>query len=74
MTEPAFIARFFLLGGGLLAVTGLVLWLALPLKLSFPPFLVTALLSLAYGIFCLERARPRTHPVRKRNVVRKGKK
>jgi len=74
MPEPAFIARLFLIGGGVLAVTGLILWLALPLKLSFPPFLITALLSMAYGIFCLERGRPRSPSLKKRNVAKRGKK
>jgi len=72
MPEHAFIARLFLIGGGVLALTGLILWLALPLKLSFPPFLITALLAMAYGIFCLERGRPAA--MKKRNVVKRGKK
>jgi hypothetical protein len=56
-------ARWFLLGGGALAVLSLVLWLALPVQLSFPPFLLTALLALAYSAYCFRQGR----------VVKRGK-
>jgi len=55
MQPRFFIVRLFLLGGGLLAVLGLVLWFALPIKLTLPPFLPTALLALAYGLICLKQ-------------------
>lgn len=49
------IVRLFLLGGGLLAILGFVLWFVLPIKLTFPPFLPTALLALIYGLICLKQ-------------------
>jgi hypothetical protein len=59
MRSRLFIIRLFLLGGSLLAVFGFVLWLVLPIKLTFPPFLPTALLAMAYGLICLKQ-RPQT--------------
>ena len=53
MPAPLFIARLFLIGGGLLAVIGLILWFALPIPSMFPPYLVTASLALGYGAACL---------------------
>ena len=50
-------ARLFLMGGGLLAVVGLVLWVALPIPSMFPPYLATALLALGYGAACRWRGR-----------------
>ena len=55
-------ARWFLMGGGALAVISLVLWLALPVSLAFPPYLVTALLALAYGTFCFKQGRSGKKP------------
>jgi hypothetical protein len=52
MPERLFMARLFLIGGGMLAVFGLILWLALPIPSMFPPYLVTALLALGYGGAC----------------------
>ena len=52
-------ARWFLIGGGALAVISLVLWWELPIAMSFPPYLMTALLALGYGAFCLRSNRPR---------------
>ena len=57
MSERHFIARWFLLGGAFLAVAGMVLWFALPIRSMFPPYLVTALLALGYGEFCRKRER-----------------
>jgi len=57
MLERLSMARLFLMGGGLLAVIGLILWFALPIPSMFPPYLVTALLALAYGVACLWRGR-----------------
>jgi hypothetical protein len=45
-------ARLFLMGGGLLAVIGLILWFALPIPSRFPPYLATALAALGYGAAC----------------------
>ncbi len=56
------IARFFLLGGGALFFVGLVLWWALPIFLSLPPYLITALLALAYGFFCRKKSGPPAVP------------
>jgi len=53
MSERLFMARLFLIGGALLAAAGLILWFTLPISPMFPPFLVTALLALGYGAFCL---------------------
>jgi len=58
MPARPLMARWFLIGGGALALAGLVLWLALPIQSAFPPFLPTALLALAYGAACLWRGRP----------------
>jgi len=52
MPEHLFMARLFLLGGGLLAVIGLILWFALPIPSMFPPYLATTLLALGYGVAC----------------------
>jgi len=49
MPERSFLARWFLVGGAALAVLGFALWLTLPIPLSFPPYLPTALLALALG-------------------------
>ena len=57
MSERLFMARLFLLGGGLLAVVGLILWFALPIPSMFPPYLVTALFALGYGVVCRRRGR-----------------
>jgi hypothetical protein len=46
-------AHWFLLGGGVLALLGLILWAALPIKSSLPPYFLTPLLALGYGLFCL---------------------
>ena len=37
-------------GGGALLVFGLVLWYALPIAAGFPPYAVTALLAVGYGL------------------------
>jgi len=58
MPEHPFMARWFLAGGGALALMGFILWFALPIPSTFPPFLPTALLALAYGMVCLKRSRP----------------
>jgi hypothetical protein len=52
MPARLFMARLFLIGGGLLAVIGLILWVALPISTRFPPYLATVLLALGYGVFC----------------------
>jgi len=57
MPERLFIARWFLLGGGVLAAIGLILWITLPISAMFPPYLVTALLAIGYGEFCRRRER-----------------
>lgn len=57
MPEYRFMARLFLVGGGLLAVIALILWFMLPIAAMFPPYLVTALLALGYGAFCRRRSR-----------------
>jgi hypothetical protein len=50
-------AQRFFIGGGVLLVVGLILWLVLPIKLGYPPFLLTALLCLIYGGVCLRQSR-----------------
>ena len=57
MPEHLLVARWFLMSGGLLAVIGLALWFTLPIPLAFPPYLVTALLALGYGVACRGRGR-----------------
>jgi hypothetical protein len=57
------IARCFLLAGAALAVTGLLLWLWLPVRLVLPPYFFTPLLALGYGFYCWGRdRRRRTNP------------
>jgi len=58
MFERSFMARWFLVGGGALAVIGFVLWFVLPIPMSLPPYLPTALLMLGYGAFCLRSIPP----------------
>ena len=41
------------MGGGALAFLGFVLWWALPIRLTYPPYLLTALLAVTYGLACL---------------------
>jgi uncharacterized membrane protein len=57
MPERLFMARLFLMGGGLLAVIGLILWFALRIPSMVPPYLATALLALGYGAACRWRGR-----------------
>ena len=45
-------ARLFLMAGGLLAVIGLILWFALRIPSTFPPYLASALLAGGYGVAC----------------------
>jgi len=59
MSPGLFTARAFLIGGGALAVLSILLWLTLPVPMSFPPYLPTALLALVYGVICLMRNRSR---------------
>lgn len=58
MHESAVLARWLLIGGGVLAILGLILWFALPVSMPFPPYLLTALLALGYGAYCLKFPRP----------------
>jgi len=58
MPERFFLARWFLAGGGALAIVSLVLWRMLPISMEFPPYLGTALLVLAYGATGLKWRRP----------------
>jgi hypothetical protein len=60
MHERLFMARLFLIGGGMLAIIGFILWFVLPIKLVFPPFLLTTLLALGYGACCLGKGQPTT--------------
>ena len=53
MPERPFMARLFLTTGSVLLVLGLVFWFTLPIPSMFPPYLVTALLALGYGAWCL---------------------
>ena len=58
MIEHSFTARWLLGGGGALVVISLVLWFVLPIPMSFPPYLPTALLALGCGAACLKQSRP----------------
>ena len=51
-------AQGFLLSGAALALLGLILWVILPVRTALPPYLVTALLTLGYGLICLGPSRP----------------
>ncbi len=57
MPKHFLMGYWFLLGGGALALLGLILWAALPVRSTLPPYLITALLALGYGVFCLTRSR-----------------
>jgi hypothetical protein len=57
MLECPFMARLFLIGGGLLAVFSLILWFVLRIPSMFPPYLTTAFLALGYGAFCRRQRR-----------------
>jgi hypothetical protein len=50
-------AYYFLAGGAALGLLGLVLWRALPISSTLPPFLFTSLLAIGYGAFELWRER-----------------
>jgi hypothetical protein len=52
MPEHLFLARLFLISGAVLAGIGLILWFTLPIPEMFPPYLVTAILALGYGVYC----------------------
>jgi hypothetical protein len=53
MPPRSLLARWFLSGGAILAVAGIVLRRMLPIAMSVPPYAVTALLALVYGVACL---------------------
>jgi hypothetical protein len=50
-------AHCLVIGGAVLGVLGLILFWALPIAESLPPFLITALLAIGCGVFDLRRAR-----------------
>jgi hypothetical protein len=56
MLERLFIARLFWIVGSVLTVLGIVLWLVVPIRPMFPPYLATALTAFAYGEFCRRRS------------------
>jgi hypothetical protein len=57
MPAGLWIARSFFIAGGLLALAGLVLWRILPIPLSVPPYLLTSLLAVGYGLVCWRNSR-----------------
>jgi len=58
MPEHVFLARWFLIGGVALAVISLILWFVLPISMSYPPYLPTAVLAVIYGGYCLKSRKP----------------
>jgi hypothetical protein len=58
MTERHFIARVFLIAAAVLALASAALWWLLPIRMQVPPYVVSPVLALGYGLFCLLR-RPR---------------
>jgi hypothetical protein len=56
MPEDLFMARLFWIVGGVLAVFGAVLWFTVPIRPMFPPYVVTAVVALAYSAWCRRRA------------------
>jgi hypothetical protein len=50
MPDRVFIPRLFLISGGVLALAGFGLWYTLPIPAVFPPYLVTGLIALVYGV------------------------
>ena len=59
MFEPPHFARALVAGGAVLLIFGLILWHALPIASSFPPYAVTALLAIGYGLYEAGVLRPR---------------
>ena len=57
MAKRFSMAHYFLIGGGLLILLGLILWFVLPIPSPLPPYLPTGLLALGYGVFVLTRGR-----------------
>lgn len=57
MPEHPFIARWSLIGGGVLVVISILLWALLPIPSMAPPYLFTAVLALGYGAFCWQQKR-----------------
>jgi 4-hydroxybenzoate polyprenyltransferase len=51
MFEPPYFAAVLLGGGLALLIFGLVLWHALPIAADLPPYLVTAILAIGYGLY-----------------------
>lgn len=49
-------ARLFWIVGGVLAALGALLWFTVPIRPMFPPYVVTALVALAYSVWCRFRA------------------
>ncbi len=49
--------RRFLIGGALVAIIGLIVRFVLPLP-GPPPYLLTGLIAIGYGLFCLYGQRP----------------
>jgi hypothetical protein len=62
MTEFRFMARLFWTAGGVLAVLGAVLWFLVPIRPMTPPYIATALLALAYGVWCWRKASAADRP------------
>ena len=60
MAESRYLSRWFLGVGVLLAVLGIVLWVKVPVRPMFPPYALSAFLSLGYGIYCRRQAAPRS--------------
>lgn len=57
---PGFwIARCFAVAGGALAVVSLLLWVILPIHMALPPYFLTPILAVGYGIWCWRRTRAR---------------
>ncbi len=62
MPERSLMARWFLIGGAILAAMGILLWQTLPIPLKWPPYLATASFAIVYGLGCLcWPARPHAH-------------
>jgi hypothetical protein len=51
MFEPPYFSRAVLAGGAVLLVLGLILWHTLPIAAGFPPYVVTSLLAIGYGLY-----------------------
>jgi hypothetical protein len=62
MSDHQILARLFGCIGGILAVTGAVLWFTVPIRPMFPPYAASAFLALVCAAWFWRRARGKQPP------------